>query len=567
MSAPRRRKPRKSAVSRRDFLKRAGLAGAALGISPLLPGCGNGLSIDDTTTVVGSSGANQTPVTFRHGVASGDPLQDRVILWTRVTPTGSPSSVPVDFVVATDQQLTNVVVRGSAIANSALDYTVKVDPAGLMPGTTYFYRFNVGATMSPTGRTKTLPVGSVSRLKIAVVSCSSLGHGVFNAYRRVAERADLDVVLHLGDYIYEYSSGADGKEVYGTARTYEPPTEINTLPDYRLRHAQYKRDPDLMALHQNHAMINVWDDHETADNSWKGGAVNHNEAGTSEGDWNLRVGAALQAFYEWMPVRQTNPDLRKNYRTFHLGNLVDLVMVETRLTARDQQLAANLQPPGVPVGVFAQQGEFTNPSRTLLGNEQEAWLIGQLRASTAKWRLLGQQVMFGQLKVVGAPNALGTSLYLNPDQWDGYAPARDRILSALAGGAGQSAINNVVILTGDIHTSWAMDITPDPNNLISYNPLNGQGSLAVEFVTTSITSPGLDQLQQIKDAIRTQNPHIKYVDLARKGYLLLDITPERVNGEFWYVDTIDTTSANETFGAAYAVADGQNRLAASTRSS
>lgn len=567
MSAPRRRKPRKSSVSRRDFLKRAGLAGAALGVTPLLPGCGSGILNEDTVNVSGSSVADPVAIAFKHGVASGDPLQDRVILWTRVTPVGTPASVPVDFVVAKDQQLKNVVVRGSAVANSALDYTVKVDPTGLMPGTTYFYRFNVDGVMSPTGRTKTLPDGSVSRLKIAVVSCSSLGHGVFNAYRRVADRADLDVVLHLGDYIYEYSSGADGKEVYGTARTYEPPTEIITLTDYRLRHAQYKRDPDLMALHQMHPMINVWDDHETADNSWKGGAVNHNEVGASEGDWSLRVSAGLQAFYEWMPIRQTNADLRKNFRTFRLGTLADLIMVETRLTARDAQLAATLQPPGVPVGVFAQQGDFTNQTRTLLGDEQEAWLINQLRTSNAKWRLLGQQVMFGQLKVVGAPNALGTSLYLNPDQWDGYAPARERIHAVMAGTATHPAVGNVVVLTGDIHTSWAMDIARDPNNPAAYNPVSGQGSLAVEFVTPSVTSPGLEQLQQIQDGIRTQNPHIKYVDLAKKGYLLLDIKPERVNGEFWYVDTIATTSAEETFGTAFAVADGQNRLAASTRSS
>jgi alkaline phosphatase D len=561
MSAPRRRKPRQSAVSRRDFFKRASRAGVALAIVPMLPGCGSGLSTEPIGVAQESASVQElaavlNAVTFKHGVASGDPQQDRVILWTRVTPTGEPGSVLVSYVVATDPELLRVVMRGSTTTNALKDYTVKVDPTGLSAGTTYFYRFSVGAVNSAIGRTKTLPSGDVSRLKIAVVSCSSLSHGLFNAYGRVAERADLDVVVHLGDYIYEY-----GTDQYGSARAYEPAGEIVTLSDYRQRHAQYKRDPDLMALHSQHAMINVWDDHETADNSYRDGANNHN---AGEGDWNTRVAAALQALYEWMPIRQTSVDLRKNFRTFRIGNLVDLVMLETRLVARDLEI-----PPaaGLPAGVFAQQGAFTDPARTLLGTEQETWFLNQLRTSTAKWRLVGQQVMFGQLKVVGAPNALGTSLYLNPDQWDGYAPARARIHAALAGDGTHPAINNVVILTGDIHTSWAMDITPDPNNPTVYNPLTGVGSLAVEFVATSVTSPGLDQLQQVQDAIRAQNPHIKYVDLAGKGYLLLDITPERVNGEFWYVDTIAKASASETFAKAYAVVDGQNHLTTSSRSS
>lgn len=555
MSAPRRYKPRLAANRRRDFFKRASRAGVALGIVSLLPGCGGGQSTEPVVIIQETLSVLKR-VAFLHGVASGDPLQDRVILWTRVTPTGDLGSVLVNYIVATDPQLQNVVMWGTATTNALHDYTVKVDAIGLSAASTYFYRFSVGAVNSALGRTKTLPSGDVSRLKIAVVSCSSLSHGLFNAYRRLAERSDLDVVVHLGDYIYEYATGQ-----YGSARAYEPAGEIVTLSDYRQRHAQYKRDPDLMALHSQHAMINVWDDHETADNSYRDGANNHNPG---EGDWSTRVASALQALYEWMPIRQTNLDLRKNFRTFRFGNLVDLVMLETRLVARDLEL-----PPaaGLPAGVFAQQGEFIDPARTLLGTEQETWFLNQLRTSKAKWRLVGQQVMFGQLKVVGAPNALGTSLYLNPDQWDGYAPARSRIHAALAGDATNTAINNVVILTGDIHTSWAMDITPDPNNPMLYNPLNGAGSLAVEFVVTSVTSPGLDQLQQAQDAIRAENPHIKYVDLAEKGYLLLDITPERVNGEFWYVDTIVQASANETFAKAYAVMDGQNHLTTSNRSS
>lgn len=312
-------------------------------------------------------------------------------------------------------------------------------------------------------------------------------------------------------------------------------------------------------------MINVWDDHETADNSWAGGAFNHNEGDFEEGEWSQRVSVALQAFYEWLPIREVHADLRRSYRRFALGDLVDLIMLESRLIAREEPIVGTVQaPPPLPAAIqlFPDTGAVAEEARSLLGAEQESWLAGQLRASTAKWKLLGQQVMFGQLKVVGAPNALGTSLYLNPDQWDGYPRARDRVFGVLAGDAENAAIGNVVVLTGDIHTSWSMDLTPDPNNTLAYNPLTGDGSLAVEFVATSITSPGLPELSAIQDVIPSMNPHMKYVDLSQKGYLLLDITPERVVGEHWYVDTIAAASGIESLGAAHMTLDGENRLSA-----
>lgn len=559
MSGPRRRKRRTTALTRRDFLRRAGLGSAALGLLPLIPGCG---SRDDS-----SSGPGPLPAQFLHGVASGDPLADRVMLWTRVSGL-SAGSVAVNYAVYADPQLTQPVTQGSIETDATRDYTVKVDTAGLQPATTYYYQFESGqfesgGVKSPIGRTRTLPTGSVERLRIGVVSCASYAHGLFNAYARLAERQDLDLVVHLGDYIYEYSSGDDGKEVYGDFRRYEPPTEILTLADYRMRHAQYRREADLQALHRQHPMINVWDDHETADNAWLQGAVNHNENG-DEGDWGLRVGAALQALYEWLPIRPVSDDLRVSYRRFALGDLADLIMTESRLLARAGQAVPLVQAPApLPsaIAVFPDSGEVASADRELLGQTQEQWLAQQFAASTATWKLLGQQVMFGQLKVQGAPNALGTSLYLNPDQWDGYPRARERVYAMIDGSSGPK-VDNVVVLTGDIHTSWAMDITPDPNNPLVYNPLTGEGALAVEFVATSITSPGLDELDAIADAIRPNNPHIKYVDLAHKGYLLLDLTPEKLVGEHWYVGSITEADSTEQFGIAFEVLAGSNRLAA-----
>lgn len=573
MGAPRRRKPRRTGITRRQFLIRAGAGAAAFSALPLLPGCGRSDSV---------AGENLTDNPFKHGVASGDPMTDRVILWTRITAPVT-EAVPVTYVVASDPELKHVVTHGVAKATPEHDYTLKVDAAGLQPFTTYYYQFSVGDFTSPMGRTRTLPTGSPERLRFGVVVCASYAHGLFNAYRRVAERADLDFVLHLGDYIYEYSSGADGHEVYGDFRAYEPPHEILTLQDYRMRHAQYKRDPDLQELHRQHPMINIWDDHEFADNAYKDGAVNHGEKGFDEGAWSVRVANALQAYYDWMPTREphdkTNP--RRDNRSLVFGDLAELVLLEERVGARDKQLAGNVPPEVVtqllpqlatalPVTPFTQTGDYTDPSRTMLGNDEEAWLIDRLRTSNSRWKLLGQGVMFAQLKILGVPNALGASIYLNSDQWDGYAPARDRIFNALKGDATNAKVDNVVVLTGDIHCSWGCDLTPDPNNPIDsaggYNALNGNGSLAVEYVCTSITSPGLDELAPIQDVLRVTNPHIKYVELSKKGYMVMDVTPERVLGEWWYIDTISAPSSTQSFGTAFEVTPGSNHLVAAGQS-
>ena len=360
MGRPRNRKQQRRPVGRRDFLRRSGAAMLAAAAVPLLQACGGGGGGDN-----GNSGdtSQAGAVGFLHGVASGDPLSNAVILWTRVTAPGN-GPMNVDYFVATDPGMNALVKTGRVSTDASRDYTVKVDADGLQPNTTYYYRFSAASVMSPIGRTKTLPVGDTGRLRLAVVSCASLAHGYFNAYRRIAERADLDLVVHLGDYIYEYGSGD-----YGDVRSYEPANEILTLSDYRTRHAQYKRDIDLQEVHRQHAMVAIWDDHEFANDAWSGGAGNHTEG--AEGTWAARVAAALQAYYEWMPVRVVDPaNLRKNNRSFALGNLVDLIMLEERVNARAQQINRNV----ISFGNFTQTGDYLDPARQILGTEEEGWL-------------------------------------------------------------------------------------------------------------------------------------------------------------------------------------------------
>lgn len=553
MSGPCRRSPRSKVLTRRDFLKRAGLGSAALTALPLMPGCGS-------SAPAGNRGGGAGVAEFRHGVASGDPLADRVMLWTRVSGVEA-GDVSVDYSVYADPELSTRVTGGSAVAAQARDYTVKVDVTGLQPATTYYYRFHVGSVQSPVGRTRTAPEGSIDRMRLAVVSCSSLAHGYFNAYRRVAERADLDAVLHLGDYIYEYGSGE-----YGDTREYQPAHEILTLDDYRTRHAQYKTDPDLQEAHRQHPFINVWDDHETADNSWRDGANNHTEG--EEGSWVQRKAWAIQAYYEWLPIRAVDPaHPERIYRSFRYGNLADLVMLDTRLYDRDLQAG------------MIDAASINDEARTLIGPEQMAWLSGQLAAPGVTWKLLGQQVMFGQLRIPSLPELSALTnvpveqlqallqslplvstggLVINTDQWDGYRAERTRVFDLLEA----LQVDNAVVLTGDIHTSWSMDLSRDPANLLVYNPLTGEGSLGVEFVCTSITSPGLEAAAPLTPVLQLLNPHIKYVDLAQKGYLILDITPQQLVGEHWYVDGIDAPNEGQSLGAAYAVDAGSRHLRA-----
>lgn len=517
-------------ISRRNFLKGLGVAGAVVALPPSLTGCA------DDEENFGRVPRHH----FRHGVASGDPLADRVIIWTRFTSqqeidaggksAGEHDVGPVDVLweVALDRHFANIVREGDAIAEAARDYTVKVDVTGLDPEQTYYYRFIANEEVSPMGRMKTAPVGDVSHLRFAVSSCASGAHGYFNAYTHMAQE-DLDAVIFLGDYIYEYPSGR-----YGSARDYDPPHEIISLEDYRRRHAWYKADEDLQAVHQQHPFICVWDDHELADNTWDGGANNHNPD-QGEGDFFERRDAAQQAYSEWIPVRDQADG--RIWRDFKYGNLVDLIMLDTRMWARTEQ------------------GEGEDEDRHMLGEDQEAWMNEQLLNSNAQWKFLGQQVMFGQL-ILGSGDS---AIVLNDDQWDGYQAARERVYDSIRNTPG----GNVVILTGDIHTAFANDVAPLSGVEGGYNRDTGEGSIAVEFVCTSISSPGLDALSQIRGIerlLRTEAPHIKYIESGKRGYNILDIQKDRVQSDYFVVSSIRERGATLTLDRAFKVDAGEPHL-------
>ena len=379
---------------------------------------------------------------FFHGVASGDPLEDRVIIWTRVTPPEMDNN-PVEVVwrIATDPMLEQIVQTGSVQTDAQRDYTVKVDVTGLSPGSTYYYGFTALEKHSLTGKTKTTPlVDEAIHLKFGIVSCSNFQAGYFNAYHRLADRNDLDAIIHLGDYIYEYADGVYGDPDLFEVRALEPASEIISLEEYRTRYSTYRLDTNLIRVHQQHPFITIWDDHETANDSYPGGAQNHDEA--VEGPWNERKEAAKQAYFEWLPIREnTAPHI---YRVIRYGNLMDLILLDTRLEGREQQLSDVTDP------------ALQDPDRTLLGQLQKNWLLDQLKNSGATWKVIGQQVIFSEFNI-------GWASLLNPqlnyyqleslflDIWDGYPAERKLLLDSIVA----NNLDNIVILTGDFHTTMA----------------------------------------------------------------------------------------------------------------
>lgn len=463
---------------------------------------------------------------FYHGVASGDPLSDRVILWTRIT-SQNPSET-VGWQIATDINFTNIVNSGSVTTDASRDYTVKVDATGLQPDTWYYYRFSNNSVYSLTGRTRTFPTGNSNNLRFAVVACSNYQSGFFNAYRDIVNKNDVDAVIHLGDYYYEYGHD-DFDPGIDSSRLHEPATEILSLADYRQRNSQYKLDPDLRTIHQQYPFVCVWDDHETANDSWMNGAENHNN---NEGAWNDRKNAALQAYFEWIPIRDVHNSVDTIHRLIPMGGLLDLIMIDTRLQGREVQAGTT----GATV---------TDTNRTMLGATQLAWFKQQLSNSTAKWKIVGNQVMVSPLKILGQA--------VNQDQWDGYPAERNKILTHIE----SNNIDNVVILTGDIHTSWGNDI---PVDLSSYTASTGAGSVAVEYVCTSVTSGSFITFSVPVSIIQTFNPNVKYADLAKRGYLLLDVTPAKVQGDWVYMSTIESRTFTASTAASWCDLDGNNHL-------
>ncbi|MFE8959739.1 alkaline phosphatase D family protein [Streptomyces iakyrus] len=502
---------------------------------------------------------DQAPA-FLHGVASGDPLPDGVLLWTRVTPvpeaipgSGAGPDTEVSWTVAEDKAFTSVVAKGSTTATAASDHTVKADIRGLKPGTDYWFRFSAGGTDSPTARTRTAPAhdAAVTGLRFGVVSCANWEAGYFSPYRHLAARGDLDAWLHLGDYIYEYGTGE-----YGTrgkvVRPHAPAHEIVTLADYRTRHARYKTDPDLQALHATAPVVAIWDDHEFANDAFAGGAENHTEG--AEGTWSARQAAAKQAYFEWMPVRPAIAGT--TYRRLRFGKLADLSLLDLR-SFRSQQ---------VKVG----NGEVDDPDRTLTGRAQLDWLKAGLTSSDTTWRLVGNSVMIspfaiGSLsadllkplaKLLGLPQE---GLALNTDQWDGYTDDRREILAHLR----TNAIRNTVFLTGDIHMAWANDVPVDAGTY----PLSP--SAATEFVVTSVTSDNLDDIVKVPEGtvsavaapvIRAANRHVHWVDTDRHGFGVLDITAERAQMDFYVVSDRAKRDATAKWSRSYRTRSGTQKV-------
>ncbi|MGW4446167.1 alkaline phosphatase D family protein [Streptomyces sp. NPDC004682] len=503
--------------------------------------------------------ATAAPV-FAHGVASGDPLPDGVLLWTRVTPV--PEALPgsgvgpdteVSWTVARDKALTSVVASGSATATTAADHTVKADIRGLAPATDYWFRFSSGGTDSPVARTRTAPAAdaNVAGLRFGVVSCANWEAGYFSSYRHLAARGDLDAWLHLGDYIYEYGSGE-----YGTrdkvVRPHAPTHEILTLADYRVRHAKYKTDPDLQALHLKAPVVAIWDDHEFADNAWSGGATNHTEG--AEGTWSARQAAAKQAYFEWMPVRPAVAGT--TYRRLRFGKLADLSLLDLRSFRSQQASTAS--------------GAVDDPDRTITGRAQLDWLKAGLKASDTRWRLVGNSVMIspfsvGSLsadllkplaKLLGLPQE---GIALNTDQWDGYTDDRRELLAHLR----TNAIGNTVFLTGDIHMAWANDVPYDAGTY----PLSA--SAATEFVVTSLTSDNLDDIVKVPEGtvsavaapvIQAANRHVHWVDTDRHGYGVLDITADRAQMDYYVISDRANPDATSAWARSYRTRSGTQKV-------
>ncbi len=495
---------------------------------------------------------------FAHGVASGDPAADSVVLWTRVS--GQEGEVSVGWSVATDPEMKRVVARGVATTSVIRDYTVKVVPQGLPAGEDLYYRFEAAGTASPVGRTRTLPTGRLDQLVIAVASCSNFPFGRFNGYQAIADDPDVDVVVHLGDYIYEYSEdgygAADGRRL---GRIHEPRHEIVTLGDYRQRHAQYKREPGSLAMHAMHPLIPTWDDHESTNNPWSGGAQNHQEG---EGAWLDRRSISLRAYYEWMPVREPGvgepPEQRRGH--FSFGDLASVYMVETRHMARSEQIDYSKHESKLETPKSA--AEFYDrvvgaDDRRMISSSDAAFLRDGLAASVAEgqpWRILANQIILARVvspdlddeafasavqidddyakRFYAGMSKLGeVGLPFNMDAWDGYPAARERLYRMAA----EVGARDLLAVTGDTHVFWQ-------NRLFD---ASGRPA-GLELGTSGITSPsgfqgfGKTAAARLDELISARNAGVEWLDSGHRGFIRLTLRRDAARAEFVALSTIES---------------------------
>ena len=534
---------RLSTLSRRRLLSLGG-AGALIGtIAP---------------TATGQASRTLVAGRFLHGVASGDPDRNSIVLWSRVTPTASHQRGVVRWTVARDPKVQDVVATGQIMTGPSRDWTVKVLVDNLQPGQTFYYQFKTLDNTSPVGRTRTLPAGDINKAHFAVVSCSNYSSGFFNVYDAISRQKNLDAVIHLGDYLYEYGGNA-GSNI---DRKHSPDHEIVSLEDYRQRHAQYKQDPASQAMHQQHPLIPIWDDHEVADNSWKGGANNHQTE--REGDWDERRCSALQAYYEWMPVREPTTVPEAFYRSYSYGTLLHLSALETRLMARDEQIsysAMRALQSSEEVAAF-EHDVLWRSDREMLGAEQMRFLRRQWEASAQaghSWRLIANQVLMAQVTTPdltvcfdtqeidqmienwpGARSFVDFSAYrlpIAPDSWSGYPAARDRFYQLA-----QEFDSGLVVLTGDTHAWWA-------NDLSDANGSNVGVELGVHSVTANAAfapdSYG-GKGRKYAHSLIADNRDVRFVSGEGHGYIDLIVTPKTVEATFKTVSTVKSPAYTVT---------------------
>lgn len=506
--------------------------------------------------------AQGAAVSFRHGVASGDPKQDRVVLWTRITSAAPGADIAYTWRLNPIDRRAGGAKSGSGVTGPSRDHTVKVDVTGLDAGRAYTFEFEAAGVTSPMGRTRTLPAGATKEVVLAVASCSLYPNGYFNAYQAIADAERIDAVLHLGDYIYEYG----GPESYGMdsavagERPHDPPHEIVSLDDYRRRHAQYKSDPGLQAAHAKAPWIVVWDDHETANDSFSTGAQNHTPA--TEGDWTTRKAAALKAYFEWMPIREPAGGglAEAAVRSFDFGDLASLIMIETRLTARDQQVSLDRDAPEVDGkrDLTVLKAKLADPKRRMMGEAQAAWVAGELARSVKAghaWQVIGNEVIMAKVMFPNPKTELTAEQYAaipasaqnrvrryetahalglpaGLDMWDGYPHDRERVF-----GLFRDAGARPIVLTGDSHSFWANELHDAAGRRV-----------ACEFGTTGITSPGAGELApgiNAGELIAKANKEVVFNDQMSKGYLLLTLTRTEARADMVAVSTI-TSRAFET---------------------